>query len=54
MLENAGMDLESFEFDKTIGWKQAWGAVMQVTKTLAEGEVKARFEVRAGVCEKDW
>jgi hypothetical protein len=45
VLENAGVDLESFEFDKTTGWKQAWGAVMQVVKTLAEGEVKARFEV---------
>lgn len=45
VLENAGVDLESFNFEKNTGWKQAWGALMQVTKTLAEGEVKARFEV---------
>lgn len=51
MLENAGVDLESFEFDKTTGWKQAWGAVMQVVKTLAEGEVKARFEVSRVGCD---
>jgi hypothetical protein len=52
VLENAGVDLESFEFDKTTGWKQAWGAVMQVVKTLAEGEVKARFEVSRVSCDR--
>jgi len=45
VLENGGVDLESFEFDKLTGWKQAWGTVLQVAKTLAEGEAKARFEV---------
>jgi hypothetical protein len=52
VLENAGVDLESFEFDKTTGWKQAWGAVMQVVKTLAEGELKARFEVSRVDCDR--
>jgi serine/threonine-protein kinase haspin len=45
VLENGGVDLETFEFDKLTGWKQAWGTVLQVAKTLAEGEAKARFEV---------
>ena len=45
VLENGGVDLESFEFDKLTGWKQAWGTVLQVAKTLAKGEAKARFEV---------
>jgi hypothetical protein len=45
VLADGGVDLESFQFDATIGWKQAAGVFWQVVNTLAQAEQWTSFEV---------
>jgi len=39
------VDLESFQFDATTGWKQAAGVFWQVVDALAQAEQWTSFEV---------
>ncbi|KAJ9113812.1 hypothetical protein QFC19_000005 [Naganishia cerealis] len=43
-LDNAGIDLESYRFDKTCGWRQAVDVLWQVADALNAAEEKAEFE----------
>jgi uncharacterized protein (DUF849 family) len=45
VLADGGVDLESFQFDATIGWKQAAGVFWQVVDALAQAEQWTSFEV---------
>ena len=45
VLADGGVDLESFQFDATIGWKQAAGVFWQVVDALARAEQWTSFEV---------
>ena len=45
VLADGGLDLESFQFDATIGWKQAAGVFWQVVDALAHAEQWTSFEV---------
>jgi len=45
VLADGGVDLESFQFDATIGWKQAAGVFWQVADALAQAEQWTSFEV---------
>jgi serine/threonine protein kinase len=45
VLADGGTDLESFQFDSTIGWKQAAGVFWQTVDALARAEQWTAFEV---------
>jgi uncharacterized protein (DUF849 family) len=45
VLADGGVDLESFQFDATMGWKQAAGIFWQVVDALAQAEQWTSFEV---------
>jgi len=45
VLADGGVDLESFQFDSTIGWKQAAGVFWQTADALARAEQWTCFEV---------
>lgn len=45
VLENGGMDLESFQFELSKGWVQAASVFWQVADALARAEEWTKFEV---------
>ncbi|KAJ9116951.1 hypothetical protein QFC22_004609 [Naganishia vaughanmartiniae] len=45
-LDNAGTDLESYQFDKACGWRQAVDVLWQLADALSAAEEKAEFEHR--------
>lgn len=53
VLADGGVDLESFQFDSTIGWKQAAGVFWQVVDALAQAELWTSFEVSASYASEE-